>query len=114
MEPTFEDIMDHIIEGTPERPIPLRELSAGLGVSERECKRLIQYIRRDGWSIVSSRGRNNGYYYDPTDTTYPNKLYAEALSRIKTLRGMTTSLGAKELLGQLILELNKENTPCED
>jgi biotin operon repressor len=94
--------------GSRDTPVPLDHVARRCGLSERVTKSVVQELRRNGHQIVSSRGKANGYYYADTPTesdAYAKKLYSEAVSRLRTLKGMTNSAAARELLGQLKMEM---------
>lgn len=98
-------ISQAISQASSRRPIPLCKLSRMTGLAPRTCKAAVQRLRRDGYPIVSLRGKPSGYYLDVNNRDYAEGLYGEALTRIRTMRGMTNSRHARELLGQLALEV---------
>jgi len=89
---------------SPETPIALRSLARQTGMGERAAKAEVQRLRREGHRIVALRGRRHGYYIElGSSSEAEERLKREALSRFRTLRGMS-GRAARELLGQMRME----------
>lgn len=103
----IEKIVDFIPTGK-ENAISGQKLACLLNCSEREARRLVEHLRRDGVLICSTYRSKGGGYYRPCNSAETAEYFGRQLSRIghiwAALSPFKRYLKALPVPGQLALD----------
>ena len=96
-----------------ENAVSVRRLANLCGCSEREIRRSVELLRRDGVLICSSHNRDGGGYFKPRDSTEISAYFKRQLSRIghiwAALSPFKQYLAELPIEGQTALDMMFEN-----
>ena len=101
------NLLDYIPVGA-ENAVSGRKLADICGCSERDVRKSVERLRREGVLILSSCNRNRGGYYRPRDSTETASYFKRQLSRIShiwaALSPFKRFLAALPIEGQTALD----------
>ena len=105
--------LSEIIPIGSENAVSVHRLSNLCGCSEREIRRSVELMRRDGVLICSSHNRDGGGYYKPRDSSETTAYFKRQLSRIghiwAALSPFKKYLAELPIEGQTVLDILLEN-----
>ena len=92
IQPDYTGILNILSTGDQINPVSATRLSEKTGLSNREIRRAVERLRREGWPICSSHSPIAGGYWlarSHSEFSGFEKTYAVgAISRFVTLRGL--------------------------